>query len=52
MNGDATKCLEAGCTHYAAKPIDRVELIRICEKAARGEFDSTVDQTQTTRSAA
>ncbi len=28
MNGDAERCLEAGCDAYATKPVDRERLVR------------------------
>lgn len=32
MSGDREKCLEAGCTEYETKPIDRVRLVRLLSK--------------------
>jgi signal transduction histidine kinase/AmiR/NasT family two-component response regulator len=33
MNGDADRCLAAGCHGYASKPIDRARLIDLCRQA-------------------
>jgi signal transduction histidine kinase len=38
MAGDAERCLAAGCDGYAAKPIDRAQLIDICRRASAGEL--------------
>ena len=32
MTGDRERCLEAGCDEYAAKPIDRSNLIALCTR--------------------
>jgi CheY-like chemotaxis protein len=34
MQGDKEKCLEAGCTHFASKPVDRNKLIQLCVEAS------------------
>ncbi len=36
MDGDASKCIAAGCDDYATKPIDRFKLIEVCTRAIRG----------------
>ncbi|HET6333890.1 MAG TPA: CHASE domain-containing protein [Polyangiales bacterium] len=38
MSGDAERCLAVGCDAYAAKPIDRLELIDLCRRASSGEL--------------
>jgi signal transduction histidine kinase/CheY-like chemotaxis protein len=38
MSGDAERCLAVGCDAYAAKPIDRLELIDLCRRATSGEL--------------
>jgi signal transduction histidine kinase len=32
MTGDRERCIEAGCTDYATKPIDRVVLLGLCRR--------------------
>ena len=32
MDGDRDRCIEAGCSDYATKPIDRVRLIDLCHR--------------------
>ena len=34
MEGDREKCIEAGCTDYATKPIDRATLLGLCSRWA------------------
>jgi len=36
MAGDRAKCIDAGCDHYLSKPIDRGELVAMCERLTRG----------------
>jgi PAS domain S-box-containing protein len=35
MSGDAERCLRAGCDTFATKPIDKVELLSLCARAAK-----------------
>ena len=32
MTGDREKCLEAGCTDYATKPLERPKLLAVCRR--------------------
>ena len=35
MAGDRKKCIDAGCDEYAAKPIDRVELVKLIAREVK-----------------
>jgi PAS domain S-box-containing protein len=36
LEGDAQRCIEAGCDDFASKPIDRMKLVQIVAQHARG----------------
>jgi signal transduction histidine kinase/CheY-like chemotaxis protein len=37
MSGDREKCIAAGCSDYASKPIDRATLLGVCDKWLKAE---------------
>ena len=48
MAGDREKCLQAGCTDYATKPIDREKLIALIHKYTTVESGAPCGELQTT----
>jgi CheY-like chemotaxis protein len=46
MSGDAERCLAVGCDAYAAKPVDRIELVEICKRASSGELRAQPERSE------
>jgi two-component system CheB/CheR fusion protein len=41
MRGDREQCLQAGCTDYLTKPLDRAELIGMVARYCRPSIEQT-----------
>jgi PAS domain S-box-containing protein len=45
MQGDMEKCFQAGCTHFASKPVDRIKFIQLCVEASEPSYNHSASST-------